>query len=61
MAGKSCLTNLLDFYNYTTEWLNESNSVDLVHLDFAKALDKVHHSLLLSKLHCYGINGNVVN
>ena len=38
-----------------------TRSVDLIYLDFAKAFDKVLHSLLLSKLHSYRINGNIVN
>ena len=28
-AGKSCLTNLLEFYNSVTEWLDKNNSVDI--------------------------------
>jgi hypothetical protein len=41
--GRSCLTNLLDFF---LDDLDRNNSVDLVYLDFAKAFDKVPHKRL---------------
>ena len=37
--GKSCLTNLLEFMETVTKEIDEENSVNLVYLDFAKALD----------------------
>lgn len=60
-AGKSCLTNLLDFYNCVTEWLDDGYSVDIIYLDFAKAFDKVSHVKLITKLKAYGITGCVSN
>jgi len=39
--GKSCLTNLLDFFEEVTRELDHGNCVDLVYLDFAKAFGKV--------------------
>jgi len=35
--------------------------VDVVYLDFHKALDMVPHKYLLSKLHGHGIQGNLVS
>jgi len=34
-TGKSCLTNLLDFYNFVTSELDQKNGVDIIFLDFA--------------------------
>jgi len=57
--GRSCLTNLLDFFEIVTKAVDEGNSVDFVYLDFAKAFDKVPHRRLLKKLESHGINGKV--
>ena len=57
--GKSCLSNLLEFNNNVTAWLDKSNSVDIVYLDFAKAFDKVSHLRLMIKLQSLGIKGNI--
>jgi len=35
MKGRSCLTNLLDFFEEVYENLDKGNSVDLIYLDFA--------------------------
>ena len=58
-TGKSCLPNLLQFYNNVTGWLNKSNCFDLVYLDFAKAFDKVSHLRLMIKLQSLGKVGNI--
>jgi len=36
--GKSCLTNLIAFYNGVTGWVEEGTAVDVVYLNFSKAL-----------------------
>lgn len=56
--GKSCTTNLLDFYNCVTKELDLRNSVDIVYIDFQKAFDKVPHQALLHKLKRIGIQGS---
>ncbi len=38
-----------------TKWLDERSVVDLIYLDFSKALDSVNHRFLLNKLRGYGI------
>ena len=57
--GKSCLTQLLSHYDLILKNLMDGNETDSIYLDFAKAFDKVDHSLLLQKLQLYGIRGKV--
>ena len=45
-SGRSCLTNLLEFLEYITKQLDEGNSIDVIYLDFSKAVDKVPHRRL---------------
>ena len=61
ISGKSCLTNLLDFFEVVTKMLDEGEAVDLIYLDFAKAFDKVPHCRLFKKLEAHGVGGNVLN
>ena len=37
----------------------DSSETDVIYLDYAKAFDKVDHSLLLKKVKSYGIQGNL--
>ena len=58
-SGRSCLTNLLVFFEFITKELDKGNNVDLVYLDFCKAFDKVPHCRLGKKLEAHGIKGEV--
>ena len=55
----SCKTQLIEFIDDLTSSLDEGQQVDILVMDFAKAFDKVCHSLLIHKLHHYGIRGKV--
>ncbi|NWT73742.1 LORF2 protein, partial [Prunella himalayana] len=47
MKGRSCLTNLVSFYDQVTQLVDAGEAVDVVCLDSSKAFDTVSHSTLL--------------
>ena len=51
LKGKSCLTNLLEFFEKVNRHVDLGEPVDIVYLDFQKAFDTVPHQRLLRKLH----------
>ncbi|CAM5144910.1 unnamed protein product [Natator depressus] len=59
--GKSCLTNLVEFFEGVNKHVDKGDPVDIVNLDFQKAFDKVSHQRLLSKFNCLGIIGKVLS
>ncbi|XP_075345906.1 uncharacterized protein LOC142403538 [Mycteria americana] len=55
--GRSCLTNLISFYDKVTRLVDEGKAVDVVYLDFSKAFDTISHGILLEKLAAHGLDG----
>jgi len=61
VKNRSCLSNLLQFFDYISLNLDRHNSIDVLYLDFKKAFDKVPHQLLIYKLDKCGIRGKVLD
>ena len=50
--------------NTTTDWtntLNNKSQTGIIFPDFSKALDKISHKFLISKLHYYGIRNHTLS
>ena len=58
--GKSCLTNLLEFFEAVTSNLDEGKPVDIIYLDFSKAFDTRATSATFSNIQAHGIGGKIL-
>ena len=61
LKARSCLTNLLCFFEEITKWVDEGSPIDIIYLDFQKAFDKVPHQRLILKLKAYGMGNSIIN
>ena len=61
LKRKSCLTNLLEFLEFVTNYIDQGYPIDVIYLDFQKAFDKVPHKRLMMKINALGITGEVFN
>ena len=57
--GRSTQTNLIEYLDKLTKWIDEGRSFDVVYLDFSKAFDVVCHRRLAVKMDAIGISGNL--
>ncbi|GAB1597698.1 hypothetical protein Ahia01_000046400, partial [Argonauta hians] len=57
--GKSCLTQLLEHYDWLLGQLLAKSDVDVIYLDFANAFDKVDHGVICHKLRDLGVTGKL--
>ena len=56
LKARSCLTNMLCFFEEITKWLDEGSSVDIMY-----AFDKVPHQRLVLKLKAHGIGDGIID
>ena len=61
MKGRSCLTNVISFYDKVTRLVGETKALDAVYLDFCKAFDTPSHRILLEKLPAHGLDGHTLH
>ena len=61
LKARSCLTNLLWFFEEITNWVDEGSPVDVIYLDFHKAFDKVPHQSIILKLKSHGMVNSIIN
>ena len=57
MNGRSCLANLISFYDKVIRLVDKGKAVDVVYLDFSNAFDTVPHNVLVEKLAAHGLDG----
>ena len=60
IKGRSTVLQLLHVLDTWVKNLEEGRQIDIIYTDFAKAFDKVPHCRLISKLHSYGINDQLI-
>ena len=59
-SGYSCETQLAVTIDELSQNVENGEQTDVIILDFSKAFDMVPHKLLLHKLNCYGIRGQLL-
>jgi len=61
MKGRSCLTNLISFYDQVTHLVDTGKAVDISYLEFSQTFDTAAHSILLENLAAHGLDGRTLH
>jgi len=61
LPNRSIETNLLSLLSTCYPAMDNGKQVDVIYTDFSAAFDSVNHSMLISKLSSYGVNGALVH
>ena len=57
--NRSTVSQLLEQYDAILDALCSQSNIDIIMLDYAKAFDKINHSILLEKVKTLGIGGQI--
>jgi len=60
LKGRSTVTQLLSMLDDWTELLESGGKIDVIYTDLEKAFDKVPYRRLISKLHSYHVNKEII-
>ena len=61
IKGRSTVLQLLKILDDWPEMFEYGGQIDEIYTDFEKAFDRVPHNRLISKLHSYNINADIIN
>ena len=61
LKAKSCLTNLLCFFEEITTCVDDGSAVDVIYFDFQKAIDKDPHQRVIFKLKSNDMGNSTIN
>ena len=61
LKARSCVTNMFIFFEEITKWVDEGSPVDVIHLGYQKAFDKVLHQRQILKLKSHGMGDSKIN
>ena len=61
VPGKSCVTQLIEVFEYIGRELDLGKQIDVIYLDMSKAFDRVSHMQLLKRLRDFGFSINILS
>ncbi|XP_059824288.1 uncharacterized protein LOC132393277 [Hypanus sabinus] len=59
VKGRSCPASLIEFFEDVAKNIDEGRAVEVVHMNFSKAFDKIPYARLIEKVRRHGIQGDL--